>query len=86
MNNVTTNVAFFASGGGSTFEAFITEVEKGTLPLTPKLLVTNNSSCGAVEIAREHSVEVLHISSKTHPNEKEFAKTLLETLLKHNVT
>jgi phosphoribosylglycinamide formyltransferase-1 len=79
------NIAFFASGAGSTMEAFLQQWKKGSLSITPKVLVTNNSTCGAVEIARQYGIEVFHISLKTHPNEEEFTKELLFQLQKHSV-
>jgi phosphoribosylglycinamide formyltransferase-1 len=79
------NIAFFASGAGTTMEAFLEEWKAETLAVVPKILITNNSNCGAVEIARRYGVEVFHISLKTHPNEEEFAKELLLKLQNHDV-
>lgn len=79
------NIAFFASGAGSTMEAFLAEWENDTLPIVPKILITNNSQCGAVEIARRYGVDVFHISSKTHPIEEDFTKELLKHLQEHSV-
>lgn len=79
------NIAFFASGTGSTMEAFLEQWKAESLPFVPKLLITNNSNCGAVEIAGRFGIEVFHISSKTHPNEEEFAKELLLKLQKLDV-
>jgi len=79
------NIAFFASGAGSTMDAFLVEWDKGSLPIVPKILITNNSNCGAVEIARRFGLEVFHISSKTHPNEEEFANELLLKLQNHDI-
>ena len=74
------NVAFFASGEGTTFRAFLEQWKQGILPIQPVILVTNNSTCGAVTIAHEYGVEVFHISSKSHPNEQEFASEMLQKL------
>lgn len=79
------NIAFFASGTGTTMEAFLEEWKAETLAIVPKILITNNSNCGAVEIARRYGVEVFHISLKTHPNEEEFVKELLLKLQNHDV-
>ncbi len=80
MMNTPKNVAFFASGEGTTFRAFLEQWKQGILPIQQALLVTNNSTCGAVTIAHEHGVEVFHISAKSHPNEQEFASEMLQKL------
>lgn len=79
------NIAFFASGAGSTMEAFLEEWKAETLPIVPKILITNNSNCGAVEFAKRFGLNVFHISSKTHPNEEEFEKELRLKLQNHDV-
>lgn len=83
--NIPPNIAFFASGAGTTMEAFLEEWKAETLAIVPKILITNNSNCGAVEIARRFGLEVFHISSKTHPDEEEFVKELLLRLQSHNI-
>lgn len=85
MISSSTNIAFLASGAGTTMEAFLNQWKMGSLPINPKLLITNNSRCGAVEIAHRFGVEVFHISAKTHPDEEEFAKELLFQLKKHSI-
>jgi phosphoribosylglycinamide formyltransferase-1 len=85
MMNTPKNVAFFASGEGTTFRAFLEHWKQGILPIQPALLVTNNSTCGAVTIANEFGVEVFHISSKTHPNEETFAYEMLQKLQDANI-
>jgi formyltetrahydrofolate-dependent phosphoribosylglycinamide formyltransferase len=71
-------VAVYASGGGSNFEALLAKKEDGLLNVDFEYLLTNNSTCGAVEKAKSHGITVHHISSKTHPLESEFEQTQVE--------
>lgn len=71
-------VAVYASGGGSNFESLLQKKEEGLLDVEFSYLLTNNSQCGAVARAKARGIEVHHISSKTHPSEKDFAQVQLE--------
>lgn len=81
----TANIAFFASGAGSTMAAFLEQWKAGSLSIVPKILITNNSNCGAVDIAQRFGVNVFHISTKTHPDEVEFTNELLQQLQQHSI-
>ena len=77
----------FASGSGTNFRAILEHRNKGELKSDVKLLITNNSSCGAVSIARENGIEIVHISRKVFPDlsSQEYSNLFLSALSKHNI-
>lgn len=81
------NISVFASGTGSNFEAILKACGKGQIESKVKLLITNNSGCGAVDIARRYGVNVIHISRKVHPelNETEFGTRFLQILKENEI-
>ena len=56
------NVAVFASGGGSNFQALIDKKEEGKLHVNFAVCIGNNSKAGAFERARNHNIPTLHIA------------------------
>jgi phosphoribosylglycinamide formyltransferase 1 len=78
-------LALFASGGGSNAEAILHYSYRTSTKFCVKLLVSNNSSCGAMHLATMFGVPTLHLSSATHPDVQEYTRLLLETLHEHNI-
>jgi len=62
------NICIFASGAGSNFQAILDAKSKGIIHSNINLLITNNSKCGAVEIAESNYIDVIHISRKVYPH------------------
>ena len=62
------NICIFASGTGSNFQAILNAKSKREIKSRICLLITNNSKCGAVELAKNYSVDVVHISRKLYPD------------------
>ena len=58
-------------------------VEAGTIDGVVALVISNNSSSGALQRARQAKIPALHISSATHPGSEEAA--LLAALEEHGV-
>ncbi len=80
------NLAVFASGGGSNFQAILRRIRSGDLTnACVVLVVSNNSRCGALELARQNSIAAVHLSSQTHPDHVAFENTLLDLLCTHQV-
>ena len=81
------NICVFASGGGSNFRAILEARKNNFLHSDIRLLITNNSVCGAVEIAREYGVDFFHISRKVYPdlNDAEYGKVFLDKLNEYEI-
>ena len=81
------NICVFASGSGTNFQAILKARNKGIINSSIPLLITNNSKCGAVEIARKYDVEPVHISRKVFPelSEIEYVNLFLDTLSSFNI-
>lgn len=79
------NIAVFASGHGSNFQAILNAIHQGDLPARVTLFLSNNAGAGAFEIARSHDIPALHLSQKQFPTEDAFALKLLDVLRSHQV-
>ena len=79
------NIAVFASGRGSNFQAILSAIQGGRLPASISLVVSNNSSAGALEIARAHGIPAVHRSLRQFPQAEAFDDDLLALLDRHRV-
>jgi phosphoribosylglycinamide formyltransferase-1 len=59
-------IAALASHGGSILQSVIDACEAGGLPAEVVLVVSNNSSSGALQRAAAHNIATAHLSSRTH--------------------
>jgi phosphoribosylglycinamide formyltransferase-1 len=76
----------FGSGHGSNFRAILGEIQRGRIPNTAiRVVVSNNSAAGILEIARANGIPTEHISEKKFSSEREFIEHLLAILHKYNV-
>jgi phosphoribosylglycinamide formyltransferase-1 len=83
LNEGAMNIAVFASGRGSNFQALLHAIEVGTLPARIVALISNSASAGALETAREHGIPALHINRKQFSGEDAFVEKLLSVLEEH---
>ncbi len=74
------NLAVLCSGGGTNLQAIIDAIEKGELSAEIKIVISNNSKAFALERARKHSIQTLHLSHKQFATPEEFDQKLLEVL------
>jgi phosphoribosylglycinamide formyltransferase 1 len=79
------NVAVFASGGGSNFQALIDRTEAGDLHCRLSLCVGNNSGATAFERAKKHGIPTSHIGPSHFPSEQAYADALLAVLKEYNI-
>jgi phosphoribosylglycinamide formyltransferase 1 len=70
------------SGRGSNLQALLDAYARGDLPAPVVVVVSNNSSAGALELARARNVATAHVSSKTHEDP---GAALLACLYQHEV-
>ena len=79
------NIAVFASGRGSNFQAILKAIDDGRLPARVTLLVSNNSNAGALELARSQNIPAIHLSQKQYSSEGAYEEHLSELLTRHGV-
>lgn len=79
------NIAVFASGRGSNFQAILNAIHGGRLPASISLVISNNSTAGALEIARAEGIPSLHRSLRQYPSQDSFDDDLLAILESHRV-
>jgi phosphoribosylglycinamide formyltransferase-1 len=79
------NIAVFASGRGSNFQAILNAIDAGLLPARIVVLISSKSDAGAMEIARAHTISAKYLSQKIFLSEDAFADAMLEVLEEHHV-
>lgn len=79
------NLAVLASGGGTNLQAIIDAVEKGELCAEIKIVISNNSKAFALERARKHNIQALHLSHKQFATPEEFDDRLLAVLKENQI-
>ncbi len=78
-------LGLFASHGGTNLQAILDACADGTIPAVPAVVISNNSKSMALDRARRSGVDVVHLSSKTHPNPDDLDSAMLDTLKGHEV-
>ena len=81
----TVPVALFASGSGSNVAALLDHRYTGAVRPDYRCLIGNNSGAGAMALARGRGLSAYHVSSRTHPQPREFAARLGEILRRHDI-
>lgn len=79
------NIAVFASGRGSNFQAILHAIDTGLLPANVALLISNKSDAGAWDIARSRNIPTRHLSQKLFPWEDACADAMLKELSEHKI-
>ncbi len=79
------NIAVFASGRGSNFQAVLHAIQNQHLSARICVVVSNKSSAGALEIARANNIPAFHFSSRQFESEGAFVSQLLKILEDHGV-
>ncbi|MBN2010313.1 phosphoribosylglycinamide formyltransferase [candidate division KSB1 bacterium] len=74
-----------ASGRGSNFDAILNNIKNGTLNARIGVVISNNKSAGALDIARENSIPAIHLASAQFDDKSKFADTMLDTFKKYDV-
>ena len=79
------NIGVFGSGRGSNFKSVLDKIKEGYLESEIKVVISNNSNAGILEIARQNDIPAYHISIKQFNSENEFNQQILEVLESHSV-
>lgn len=83
MTNI--KLGFLASGRGSNMLAIINACKSGKLRANPVLIISNNISSGALEIARKENIPSFHLSLRTHSDPELLDKAITEVLKEYEV-
>ena len=78
-------LGFLASGRGSNMLAIINACKSGKLGAEPVLVISNNKSSGAMDIAREENIPSFHLSTDTHPESGSLDEAITRVLKEHRV-
>ncbi len=86
MSGEMLNIAVLGSGRGSNFQAILTAIQQGRISGAEiRVVISNNSGAGILEIARNNSLPAVHLSHRQFPTEDEFVDALLSLLSAHGV-
>ena len=77
---MTLKIGVLASHGGSNMQAIIDQIETGSLDAAIEIVISNNSTSGAIERAKRHGLPWAHLSGKTHPDPDALDRAILERL------
>lgn len=79
-------IGVLGSGRGSNFLAIADAIGSGSITgAAIRLVLSNNSQAGILELARTHGIPARHLSVRQFPGESEFAAAMLGLLRSHNV-
>jgi phosphoribosylglycinamide formyltransferase-1 len=78
-------LAVLASGGGTNLQAIIDNKEAGKLNVCIKAVISNNSNAFALERARKHNIQAIHLSQKMFTTQNEFDDELLSILQENQI-
>ncbi len=74
------NIAVFASGRGTNFQALAEAIAKKNIQASIVLVISNNSDAGAMALARSMHIPALHLSQKQFPSPDGFTDAILSAL------
>jgi phosphoribosylglycinamide formyltransferase-1 len=74
------NIAIFASGRGSNFQAILGAIDVGLLPARITVLISDRSDAGALDIAQARRIQTSHLLQKMFPSEEALAEAMLNVL------
>lgn len=79
------NLCVLASGRGSNLNSIINFQKKGKIRSKVALVISNNSSSNALNIARKNQIPAVHLSQKKFDSGPGFVNAFLEILQKHQI-
>lgn len=78
-------VAVLASHTGSNLRALHADAQQPDATFAVALVISNNSTSGALAYAREHHIPHAHLSGRTHPDPAALDAAILQTLHGHQI-
>lgn len=77
------NIAVFASGFGTNFQAIIDAIKSNYLNANINLLVSDKPNCMAIERAHASNIDVFSFEAKDYPSKKSYELNILKKLKEH---
>ncbi len=74
-----------ASGRGSNFQAILQHIQQGKLDASVQVVVSNKSSAGVLEIARNHGIAAIFVSAKQYPDQEQYDQQILSIFEQYQV-
>ncbi len=81
-----TNIAIFASGSGTNFQAITEATQNGTLDANIALLVCDNPDAGAITRAQKLGIKTLVLHPSQFKSKDHYEMHIVEQLKQHNIT
>ncbi|MBF0240685.1 MAG: phosphoribosylglycinamide formyltransferase [SAR324 cluster bacterium] len=78
-------VGVLVSGSGTNLQAIINAQEKGDLPISIQVVISNKESAYALERAKNHGIPSFYISHKQYESREKFDQAMHEVLVAHGV-
>jgi phosphoribosylglycinamide formyltransferase-1 len=78
-------IGVLASGGGTNLQAIIDACEAGKIDGAVVVVISNNSNAGALDRARRHGIDAVHLSSRHYPAPEDLDRALAAELKKRDV-
>lgn len=85
VSSGTYRLGVLASGGGTNFQAVLSQSLSGGIPAEVAVVISNNSRSGALQRARDHGIAQSHLSGRTHSDPADLDAAIEGTLLEHRV-
>lgn len=79
------NIAVFASGSGSNFQAILDAINNGSLEADIKLIVSDQKNAYAIERAKAAQIPQFVFTAKDYINKEEYEKEIVHELKKYGV-
>lgn len=74
------NIAVFASGNGSNFQAIVNSAKSGRIKARLKLLVCDNPKAYVLERARKSGIKTLLVERNNYASKREFEDAIIKSL------
>lgn len=78
-------IGVLASGGGTNLQSIIDRSLDGSIMADVVVVISNNSKAGALERARKHGIDALHISAVTEESEEAVDMKVTDEMLSRSV-
>lgn len=79
------NIAIFASGSGSNFEAIAEQINNGNINCNLSLLVVNKKDAYVIERAKKYNVETLVLTLKEMKTKEAYEQVIVDKLKELNI-